>query len=106
MADNVALDYNFKMLLIGDSGVGKSSLLLRFSNDTFADSYSSTIWIDFRSRSIRVEKNVCKLDIWDTAGQERSSTITANYYRGSHGIVMVYDVTSNASFTRVKHWHI
>ena len=76
-------DYNFKIIIIGDASVGKSALLTRFSENVFLDSYSSTIGIDFNSRMIRVDGNICKLEIWDTAGQERFSTITANYYRGA-----------------------
>ncbi|GAB1202221.1 GTP-binding protein of the rab [Aspergillus pseudonomiae] len=77
-----------KLLLIGDSGVGKSCLLLRFADDTYTESYISTIGVDF----------------WDTAGQERFRTITSSYYRGAHGICVVYDVTDMDSFNNVKQW--
>ncbi|EMD34308.1 hypothetical protein CERSUDRAFT_117186 [Gelatoporia subvermispora B] len=97
-------DYLFKLLLIGDSGVGKSCLLLRFAEDAFTDSYLSTIGVDFKIRTIELEGKMVKLQIWDTAGQERFRTIAAAYYRGAHGIVVVYDVTDNDSFANVKGW--
>ncbi|OCH85465.1 GTP-binding protein ypt1 [Obba rivulosa] len=97
-------DFLFKLLLIGDSGVGKSCLLLRFAEDAFTDSYLSTIGVDFKIRTIEMEGKMVKLQIWDTAGQERFRTIAAAYYRGAHGIVVVYDVTDNDSFANVKGW--
>ena len=97
-------DYLFKLVLIGDSGVGKSCLLLRFADDSFTDSYISTIGVDFRFRTVTIDKKTVKLQIWDTAGQERFRTITSAYYRGAHGIIMVYDVTSEESFEHVEEW--
>lgn len=97
-------DYLFKLVLIGDSGVGKSCLLLRFADDNFTDSYISTIGVDFRFRTINIDKKTVKLQIWDTAGQERFRTITSAYYRGADGIIMVYDVTSQESFDHVEEW--
>lgn len=97
-------DYLFKLVLIGDSGVGKSCLLLRFADDNFTDSYISTIGVDFRFRTITIDDKIVKLQIWDTAGQERFRTITSAYYRGADGIIMVYDVTSNESFDHVEEW--
>jgi len=92
------------MLLIGDSGVGKSCLLLRFADDTYTESYISTIGVDFKIRTIELEGKTVKLQIWDTAGQERFRTITSSYYRGAHGIIVVYDVTDNDTFLRVQQW--
>lgn len=97
-------DYLFKLLLIGDSGVGKSCLLLRFADDTYTESYISTIGVDFKIRTIELEGKTVKLQIWDTAGQERFRTITSSYYRGAHGIIVVYDVTDEATFNNVKQW--
>mmetsp|Transcript_7545 Transcript_7545/g.11422 ORF Transcript_7545/g.11422 Transcript_7545/m.11422 type:complete len:209 (+) Transcript_7545:110-736(+) len=97
-------DYLFKLLIIGDSGVGKSCLLLRFSDDIFTDSFISTIGVDFKIRTVTIGGQKIKLQIWDTAGQERFRTITSSYYRGAHGIIVVYDVTDQKSFDNIKKW--
>lgn len=97
-------DHLFKLLIIGDSGVGKSSLLLRFADNTFSGSYITTIGVDFKIRTVQVDGQRVKLQIWDTAGQERFRTITSTYYRGTHGVIVVYDVTSGDSFANVKRW--
>ncbi|PSN43471.1 Ras-related protein Rab-35 [Blattella germanica] len=97
-------DHLFKLLIIGDSGVGKSSLLLRFADNTFSGSYITTIGVDFKIRTVEIEGERVKLQIWDTAGQERFRTITSTYYRGTHGVIVVYDVTSGDSFANVKRW--
>merc|ERR1712038_157822 len=97
-------DHLFKLVLIGDSGAGKSYLLLRFADDAFTDSYITTIGVDFRFKTIPVEKKTIKLQIWDTAGQERFRTITSAYYRGADGIVLVYDTTNRESFLHVDDW--
>lgn len=90
--------YQIKLLLIGDSGVGKSCCLLRFSEDSFTPSFITTIGIDFKIRTIELDGKRVKLQIWDTAGQERFRTITTAYYRGAMGILLVYDVTDERSF--------
>ncbi|KAH9599968.1 Small GTPase [Trypanosoma melophagium] len=97
-------DHLFKLLLIGDSGVGKSCLLLRFADDSYTESYISTIGVDFKIRTLNIDGKVIKLQIWDTAGQERFRTITSSYYRGAHGIIIVYDTTDMDSFNNVKSW--
>ncbi|KAK4579083.1 hypothetical protein RGQ29_028953 [Quercus rubra] len=97
-------DYLIKLLLIGDSGVGKSCLLLRFSDGSFTTSFITTIGIDFKIRTVELDGKRIKLQIWDTAGQERFRTITTAYYRGAMGILLVYDVTDESSFNNIKNW--
>ncbi|CAI9734727.1 ras-related protein Rab-35 [Octopus vulgaris] len=97
-------DHLFKLLIIGDSSVGKSCLLLRFAENTFSPSYITTIGVDFKIRTVECNGEKVKLQIWDTAGQERFRTITSTYYRGTHGVIIVYDVTSGESFANVKRW--
>lgn len=97
-------DYLIKLLLIGDSGVGKSCLLLRFTDDSFTTSFITTIGIDFKIRTVELDGKRMKLQIWDTAGQERFRTITTAYYRGAMGILLVYDVTDESSFNNIENW--
>ncbi|XP_060762403.1 ras-related protein Rab-18-B [Neoarius graeffei] len=93
-----------KILIIGESGVGKSSLLLRFTDDTFDPELAATIGVDFKVKTIAVDGNKAKLAIWDTAGQERFRTLTPSYYRGAQGVILVYDVTKRDSFTKLENW--
>ncbi|KAJ2028142.1 AdoMet-dependent rRNA methyltransferase spb1, partial [Coemansia sp. S610] len=102
---NTSYDYLMKLLLIGDSGVGKSCVLLRFSDDSFTPSFITTIGIDFKIRTIELDGKRIKLQIWDTAGQERFRTITTAYYRGAMGILLVYDVTDERSFNNIENWY-
>jgi Ras-related protein Rab-1A len=99
-------DYDrlFKILIIGDSGVGKSSVLVRFSDNHFDESFIQTIGVDFKIKTMEINGEMCKLQIWDTAGQERFRTITASYYRGAHGILLVYDITDECSFNNIGKW--
>eukprot|EP01114_Cavostelium_apophysatum_P009677 TRINITY_DN2290_c0_g1_i4.p1 TRINITY_DN2290_c0_g1~~TRINITY_DN2290_c0_g1_i4.p1 ORF type:complete len:204 (+),score=30.46 TRINITY_DN2290_c0_g1_i4:53-664(+) len=97
-------DFFFKILVVGDSGVGKSCLLLRFVDNTYTDAHIATIGVDFKIRTIELDGKVVKLQIWDTAGQERFRTITSSYYRGSQGIMIVYDTTSKKSFDNTRRW--
>ncbi|KAK4767183.1 hypothetical protein SAY87_023581 [Trapa incisa] len=94
-------DYLLKLLLIGDSGVGKSSLLLSFTSNSFEE-LSPTIGVDFKIKHVTVSGKKLKLAIWDTAGQERFRTLTSSYYRGAQGIIMVYDVTRRETFTNLS----
>lgn len=98
-------DYLFKLLLVGESNVGKSSLLLRFADNTFSKSYISTIGVDFKIRTVQLDGKTFKLQIWDTAGQERFRTITSSYYRGAHGVMLVFDVCDKRTFERIDEWY-
>ncbi|XP_071706583.1 ras-related protein RABA1f-like [Rutidosis leptorrhynchoides] len=97
-------DYLFKVVLIGDSGVGKTNLLSRFSRNEFSMECKSTIGVEFATRSIKVDDKVIKAQIWDTAGQERYRAITSAYYRGAVGALIVYDITRNVTFENVERW--
>jgi len=97
-------DYIFKIVIIGDSGVGKSCMLLRFADNEFTDSYISTIGVDFKIKTLNVEGTNVKLQIWDTAGQDRFRTITSSYYRHANGIIIAYDITDTQSFENVQKW--
>ena len=96
-------DQVFKLLIIGDSGVGKSSLLMQFSDNLLSDTTTST-GVDFKNCTVDVEGAKVKLQIWDTAGQERFRTLTSVYYRGTHGVIFVYDVTNADTFKSIKKW--
>ncbi|KAL5200149.1 hypothetical protein ABZP36_021352, partial [Zizania latifolia] len=97
-------DYLFKVVLIGDSGVGKSNLLSRFTRNEFSLESKSTIGVEFATRSLQVDGKVVKAQIWDTAGQERYRAITSAYYRGAVGALLVYDVTRHSTFENVERW--
>ncbi|RWR96309.1 ras-related protein RIC2 [Cinnamomum micranthum f. kanehirae] len=97
-------DYLFKIVLIGDSGVGKSNLLSRFTRNEFSLESKSTIGVEFATRSLNVDGKVIKAQIWDTAGQERYRAITSAYYRGAVGALLVFDVTRHSTFENVERW--
>jgi len=97
-------DFKFKLVTIGDSGVGKSCLLTRFVQDYYSDFQPSTLGVDFKTVITMVKGRVVKLQLWDTAGQERFSVVTGNYYRNSDGFIFVYDATNRASFDHVEQW--
>ena len=97
-------DYLFKYLIIGNSGVGKSCLLIRFTDDKFEEGYVTTIGVDFKIKTLEIEGKSVKLQIWDTAGQERFRNIVSTYYKGGHGIMMVYDITDLESFRYLDSW--
>jgi len=97
-------DMQIKLLMIGDSGVGKTCLLLRYANDSFSPTFITTIGIDFKIKNVEIDGKRIKLQIWDTAGQERFRTITTSYFRGAQGILLVYDVTDRRSFESIRNW--
>ena len=97
-------DMQIKLLMIGDSAVGKTSLLLRYANDTFSSTFITTIGIDFKIKTVDLDGRRVKLQIWDTAGQEQFRTITRSYFRGAQGIVLVYDITDRGTFNSVRSW--
>ncbi|EWM27640.1 rab gtpase [Nannochloropsis gaditana] len=97
-------DMQIKLLMIGDSGVGKTCLLLRYANDSFSPTFITTIGIDFKIKNLELDGRRIKLQIWDTAGQERFRTITTSYFRGAQGILLVYDVTDRRSFESIRNW--
>lgn len=99
-----SIDYLYKILLLGSSAVGKSSLLLRFADDTFKENQISTIGVDWKIRTVQVEGKQIKLQLWDSAGQERFRTIASSYYRGAHGVAIVFDLTDKRSFEAVESW--
>eukprot|EP01125_Pyxidicula_operculata_P012903 TRINITY_DN424_c3_g1_i1.p1 TRINITY_DN424_c3_g1~~TRINITY_DN424_c3_g1_i1.p1 ORF type:complete len:542 (+),score=111.50 TRINITY_DN424_c3_g1_i1:57-1628(+) len=97
-------DVMYKVIVIGDSGVGKSSVLGRWTRDDFSLSLSSTIHVELSAKSFKVDNKVVKVQFWDTAGQERFNAITRQYYRGAQGAVLVYDITNRNSFTSIARW--
>ncbi|KAJ6620324.1 ras family-domain-containing protein [Mycena sp. CBHHK59/15] len=104
MTEGSNYDYLFKVVLIGDSGVGKSNLLSRFTRNEFNLESKSTIGVEFATRSIDVDGKTVKAQIWDTAGQERYRAITSAYYRGAVGALLVYDIAKHATYVNVTRW--
>eukprot|EP00826_Nyctotherus_ovalis_P030927 TRINITY_DN2469_c0_g1_i12.p1 TRINITY_DN2469_c0_g1~~TRINITY_DN2469_c0_g1_i12.p1 ORF type:complete len:181 (-),score=36.89 TRINITY_DN2469_c0_g1_i12:144-611(-) len=104
MRPRFSYDYLVKLIIIGDSGVGKTCLLTRFAENKFTASHISTIGIDFLIKMLRVDDVTIKLQIWDTAGQDRFRTITQNYYKNAVGVILVYDCTSETSFNNIRSW--
>ena len=94
----------FKILTIGESGVGKTCILRRFVENKFLKNRLATIGIDFKTKTLNINNQEIKLKIWDTAGQERFRNITTQYYKGADGIVLVYDVTDEASYEKIREW--
>jgi Ras-related protein Rab-1A len=98
-------DHLFKSVIVGNTGVGKSCLLLRFAEGQFYENYLATIGVDFKFKILNVDEKLVKFQIWDTAGQERFRTITSAYYKGSHGVLLVFDLTDKQSFDDIdKFW--
>ncbi|KAF2533822.1 hypothetical protein F2Q70_00032082 [Brassica cretica] len=101
---NQKIDYVFKVVLIGDSAVGKSQLLARFSRNEFSIESKATIGVEFQTRTLTIDNKTIKAQIWDTAGQERYRAVTSAYYRGAVGAMLVYDITKRQSFDHVARW--
>ena len=99
-------EFIFKVLLLGNSNVGKSSLFLRFVDDIWNDTFVPTIGVDFKIKTLEIDAKKIKMQIWDTAGQERFKNIIASYYRGANGILLIYDVTDKDSFKNLSNWWI
>ncbi|KAL8146084.1 ras-related protein Rab2BV-like [Apium graveolens] len=102
--DHHEYDYLFKIVLIGDSGVGKSNILSRFTRNEFCLESKSTIGVEFATRTLQIDGKTVKAQIWDTAGQERYRAITSAYYRGAVGAFIVYDITKRQTFDNVQRW--
>ena len=95
----------YKILLLGDSSVGKTCFLLRYTDNTFQEIYMSTIGLDYRLKTVKLpNEEKIRAQIWDTAGQDRFRAITKNYYKGANGIILIYDITDTKTFEGVKNW--
>ena len=98
-------EFLYKILLLGDSSVGKTCFLMRYTDNTFQEIHMSTIGLDYKLKNVQLDDGkMVKIQIWDTAGQDRFRSITKNYYKGAHGIILIYDVTSRKTFDNVKNW--
>ncbi|KAL8222091.1 UNVERIFIED_CONTAM: Ras- protein Rab-19 [Gekko kuhli] len=99
-----AFDYLFKIILIGDSNVGKTCVVHRFKSGQYYVKQQNTIGVDFTVRSLEIDGKKVKIQVWDTAGQERFRTITQSYYRSAHGAILAYDMTRRSTFESIPHW--
>ena len=98
-------EHSFKILLLGDTSVGKTCFLKRYTEDTFQDAYLSTIGFDFKFKMVTLKNGKqVKVQLWDTAGQERFRTIAKSYYKGAHGIILIYDVSNPKTYDNIKKW--
>ena len=102
--NNIKLDYEYKILILGDAGVGKTSLLIRYIDDKFEAKGLATLGVDVRYKLITMDNKKIRLDIWDTAGQERFKNIAKNYFKGAHGVIFVFDVNKKKSTEKLKFW--
>lgn len=107
MDESFSPDYDliFKILLVGSSNVGKSSILSRLCNNTCPETFIPTVGVDFKIKSFEIDETPIKLQIWDTAGQERFKTITSSYYKGAHGVMLVFDISCRDSFDEIEKWN-
>ena len=101
---NTQCDYTFKILLIGESGVGKTAILERYCDNVFNESLLSTVGVDFKAKYMTIENKKIKVQMWDTAGQEKFRNITSSYYRGTHGCLIVFDVMETVTFEKIGYW--
>ena len=97
-------DYKIKLIILGDSGVGKTNLITRFASDKFNKNSKATIGVEFIYKTLKINNEIFKIEIWDTAGQERYKSITSAYYKGAKGAIIVYDITSEQSFKNIEIW--
>jgi len=97
-------EYFFKVCVTGDWGIGKTSLVLRYVEDDFLDDPQETLGVDFKTKAININGKTIKLKVCDTAGQERFKAITASFYRGSQGVIVMFDVTDQETFSNIPHW--
>ena len=98
-------EFLYKILLLGDSSVGKTCFLMRYTDNTFQEIHMSTIGLDYKLKNVQLDDGkIVKIQIWDTAGQDRFRSITKNYYKGAHGIILIYDITNQKTFENVKNW--
>ena len=105
MAEKKQKELLYKILLLGDSSVGKTCFLMRYSDNTFQEIHMSTIGLDYKLKNVQLDDgNIVKIQIWDTAGQDRFRSITKNYYKGAHGIILIYDITSRKTYENIKNW--
>ena len=98
-------EFLYKRILLGDTSVGKTCFLMRYTDNTFQEIHMSTIGLDYKLKNVQLEDGkIVKIQIWDTAGQDRFRSITKNYYKGAHGIILIYDVTDKKTYENVKAW--
>ena len=105
-SSEVKEDYKLKVVVVGDSGVGKTNLIKRFITNTFSENSKATVGVEFISKSYKINNQVFKIEMWDTAGQERYKSITAAYYKGAKGALIVYDTTQKTSFENIDKWMV
>ena len=105
MIDDDSYDLLYKIIIIGDSNVGKSNILSRYTKDQFQGNSKATVGVELGTKFVKVEGVGAKLQIWDTAGQERYRSLTSSYYKGCHGCFIVYDITNEASFESISTWY-
>ena len=105
-SSEVKEDYKLKVVVVGDSGVGKTNLIKRFITNTFSENSKATVGVEFISKSYKINNQVFKIEMWDTAGQERYKSITAAYYKGAKGALIVYDTTQRTSYENIDKWMV